>query len=264
MSHSPSRGVVYGVSGLPYAEETLRSARSVRRWMPELSLALHIDAATLDGVAGPEAGLFDRVVRHDTFAHHRSAKFTALLASPFEETLYLDGDTLLAGRIDELFELLGRFELAASHAPQRLHPRSLAVDLYDLFPPIPAAFPELNTGVLPFRRGEVVTQLFERWLRYFERSVAEKGYRMDQPAFRAALYESDVRFYTLTQEYNFRANAAMVLNGPVKIVHAHGPLERIASNVNRHHGPRIYTPGRNPAEPRPDEIPLDPATPKGV
>ena len=251
MFHSPSRGVVYGVSGLPYAEETLRSARSVRRWMRELSLELHIDAVTLDGLAGMEDGLFDRVVRHDSFAHHRSAKFTALLESPFEQTLYLDGDTLLTDRVDELFELLDRFELAASHAPQRLHPRSLAVGLYELFPPIPAAFPELNTGVIPFRRTEAVRGLIERWIHYFERSVEEKGYRMDQPAFRAALYESEVRFYALTQEYNFRANTAMVLNGLVKIVHAHGPLERIAANVNRHHGARIYTPGRQPAERNP-------------
>lgn len=242
MAHSPNRGVVYGVSGLPYAEETLRSARSVRQWMPRLPLELHIDGETLEALAGRERGLFDRVVRHPRFAHHRSAKFTALRESPFDETLYLDGDTLVTAPIDELFELLARFELAASHAPQRLHPRSLAIDLYQLFAPIPAAFPELNTGVLPFRRTPAVRTLFERWSHYFDRCVAEKGYPMDQPAFRAALYESEVSFYALTQEYNFRANASMVLNGPVKIVHAHGPLERVAANVNRDQRMRIYTP----------------------
>ena len=49
------RGVSYGVSGAPYIEETLVSAQSLKRCMPELPLSLVTDRLTADNTCGPSS-----------------------------------------------------------------------------------------------------------------------------------------------------------------------------------------------------------------
>jgi hypothetical protein len=46
------------------------------------------------------------------------------------------------------------------------------------------------------------------------------GAERDQIAFREVLYESDVRFMTLTPEYNCRSQFPVYLEGEAKILHA--------------------------------------------
>ena len=67
---------------------------------------------------------------------------------------------------------------------------------------------------------------------------------MDQAYFRSALIKSGLRIATLLNNYNFRANIENNLAKAVKILHAHGELERIAGYINAKTSMRIYIPSR--------------------
>lgn len=231
---SLNRGVVYGVSGLPWCRETLVSAMSLKKVMPELASELHIDQATCDLL--PDniklSEYFDFVEIYDEFPHWRGPKFSAMLSKRFEKVLYLDGDTYIAERIDELFDVLEHFDIAAAHAPQRIHPKSIKAGLYNVIPKVPEVFPEYNAGVVSYRCNDKTDKFIKHCLSLYELGVEKTGYTMDQPAMRSALYHSDLRLHTLTPEYNLRAGMPNVVKGKVKIVHAHGELAKMAKHFN--------------------------------
>jgi hypothetical protein len=162
--------------------------------------------------------------------------------APGEDILFLDSDTRICGPLGEIFDLLETFDLAAAHAPVRLdrrQPPSLADR-------VPAAFPELNTGVMAFRRTPAVMRLLERWRRlhlHVLRSIT-RGTVGDQSTFRVALYESDLRFAVLPPEYNCRFTFPTYVHGPVRILHGRAPdLERIERELNGVSGARVFVPG---------------------
>ena len=70
---------------------------------------------------------------------------------------------------------------------------------------------------------------------------------MDQAALRSALVHSRLRVATVPNNYNFRALLAQTVTGRVKILHAHGELQRISRTINASTGIRLYTP-------RPEDI----------
>lgn len=238
-------GAVYGVSGLPWMRELFTSSASLRRAMPELPQELFIDIET-QGLLSEKIKLstfFDYITVYEPHDHWRSAKFAALHSRRFEKSLFLDCDTYITDRLDELFELLDRFDIASLPAPQRIHRKAISTGLVELFPSVPVSFTEYNTGVIPFRRKEEFFNMVMHWQSLFKLGVREKGYRMDQASFRSATYHSDLRICPLIPEYNFRAGAPNVVKDKVKIVHAHGHLKAIAEIVNRKSGNhRIWTP----------------------
>jgi len=228
------KGVVYGVSGLPWLRETIVSAASLKRCMPDMPIELHIAKETTD-LLSEEVDLsifFDFIVIHDTYEHWRSLKFEALKSDRFGKILFLDVDTYITGRFDELFDVLDKFDITAMHAPQRIHPASIESGLYDLYPDVPISFPEYNAGVISFRRNKQVIDFIDQWFEFYERGRKEKNYFMDQPAFRVAMYHSDIRICALTPEYNLRAGVPNVVKGDIKIIHAHGYLEQLASSID--------------------------------
>lgn len=239
------RGAVYGVSGLPYLQETLVSSASLRRHMPELRQELHIDSETMGFFpSGSIESFFDFTEILSSLVHWRNPKFAAIKSERFRDVLYLDGDTYITDRLDELFDVLEQFQLAVMPAPQRLHPLALRDGLYDMNPPVPAAFPEYNAGVLLFRRESRVRQFLDDWEMRFEQGLREKAFRMDQASFRVTLYHSKLRYCALMPEYNLRAILPNVVKGRVKIIHAHGRLRHIATlaNAKENHVRVLITP----------------------
>jgi hypothetical protein len=196
--------------------------------MPELPVLLH----THDPVDHPA---IDRVVtdRVSTDANEAKAhKIDCMADAPFERTLFLDTDTRVLDRIDELFELLDAFDLGVAHAPNRLYfgdgeypgERDYPSDL-------PESFPELNTGVMVYKRtSSSVQSLFRAWRDQYE-AMKEVGATRDQISFREVLYDSDVRMTVLPPEYNCRSEFPVYLEGAVKIDHARHPDPQLAERV---------------------------------
>jgi hypothetical protein len=173
---------------------------SVKQFHPELPVHLH------ELPAG--STLHDKPVMYD--------------ASPFDETLYLDIDTVVMDRLDYGFERAARHALACCICESPWARRHAGLrDEGDLV--------EYNTGVLFFTRA--AEKVFRRWaelsplidasVRLIRRSdgqPVEQQYD-DQAAFSKAV--DDTRFvpFVLPLNYNFRPRWVSVLWGPVKVWH---------------------------------------------
>jgi hypothetical protein len=83
--------------------------------------------------------------------------------------------------------------------------------------------------------------MVETWSGLFEKAQ-KAGFRMDQASFRSAAIKSGLRIATLPNNYNFRANIENNLAQAVKILHAHGELEKIAGYINAKTSMRVYIP----------------------
>jgi hypothetical protein len=210
-------GVLYIARGSKYVEAAVESARSVRRVTPGIPIAIATD--------GPAPAEFDHTIPLTESDGYR-AKIVGMIASPFERTLMLDVDTYAASDLSEVFRLLDAFDVAAAHAPKRISLR-VTLPLAD----IPDSFPELNTGVIAYRKNERVRRLLQAWLEEYDRL----GW-LDQPAFRRVLYTAtDVRLAVLPPEFNLGFWKAGYYNQHVRVLHGWAGTEmyeRIAAVLN--------------------------------
>ncbi|MCB1339382.1 MAG: hypothetical protein KDK10_18655, partial [Maritimibacter sp.] len=179
----------YGATGPDYRDLAQASARCLRAAEPELPVDLFTDDP-----AAAEPGLFDAVHRIDD--PHPRSKLDCMGRTRFDRTLYLDADTRVLAPLGDLFDILDRFELALAHDVRR------ATDLIreTAGPPTPYAFPQLNSGVVLYRRTARMLDFLAEWARRF----AESGGGRDQPILKAMLWESELRFWVLPPEFNLR------------------------------------------------------------
>jgi tetratricopeptide (TPR) repeat protein len=248
----PSRGIIYSASGERFIAEAIASARSSLRFnrVPHFVYGDRPPAEPAEGIY---------FVRFESCGNPYLDKIRNIAQMPFGQTIFLDTDTYVVDNIDELFDLLERFDLAAAQAP------GYTGD--DRGPS--EAFYEFNTGVIPYRGtgavGEFLAnwaELYARWFRSppsrlappastspFHRMAA---YTNDQPAFRRALWESSLSFYALSPEYNYRTIFPGRLVGKAKIIHGRSTnYEKLAAHVNATVGPRLFQALGNVAGARP-------------
>lgn len=190
-SPSPSRGVVFVATGARYIACAEAAARSVRRHMPDVPIALFTDAGQL---GHPLSDLFDPVIELE--GAHRRSKVDCLMNSPFERTLFLDADIRVLEDVSELFDLLERFDMAMAQA----HARNRAATRAVWTRALPDAYPQFNTGVMAVRRSPETHALLQAW----SDSYKSAGFRKDQVTLRELLWSSDLRLATLPPEYNIR------------------------------------------------------------
>lgn len=185
--------------------------------MPELTTLLRtenpIDHPAMDRV------IIDTALKDGESV--KAHKIDCIANSPFRQTLFLDTDTRVLGRVDELFELLEAFDLAVAHDPTRLYFGDGEYPGKKKYPSnIPRSFPEMNTGVMVYDSQSPATQsLFRAWQQRYKEMQA-LGVKRDQISFREVLYENNVRMTVLTPEYNCRSRFPVFLEAPVKIYHA--------------------------------------------
>ena len=240
-SQRPAAGIVYSAAGEPHVAEALASARSSLRHnrVPHVLFADR-------GVEAPE-GL--TVTRFEPCGNPYADKIINLRRSPFERTIYLDTDTYVAAEITHVFELLARYDVAAAHAPgYRGMPD----------PEVPAAFYELNTGVIAWRAGAGVDAFLHDWEDTYlawsadppfpgaggapgEAGVASGGRAGDQPAFRHCAWRHGVSLYVLGPEYNLRLGEPATVVAQVRVIHGRHPdHDALAARVNDRRGPRRW------------------------
>lgn len=181
----PSRGAVLACCGATYLPLALDTARSLSATNPGLPIDLFTDQPCDDPV-------FDRVTPVQRVWHR--PKFEAMRRSRFGRTLYLDTDLRVLAPIGDLFDLLDRYEIAGAFDAYRASRKALD-------PALPPAFPQVNSGVLVLRSGPRTAGLLTR----IEKELLETGARKDQPIMRRALWDSDLAFGALPEEYNLMA-----------------------------------------------------------
>ncbi|MXR50427.1 hypothetical protein GRX03_02240 [Halovenus sp. WSH3] len=229
------RGIIYVAMGRNFVEEAILSAESVQEQNSQIPITIFTDREIDEEV-------FDNVVVVDDPEYGFRDKINYLQRSPYDKTIFLDTDTYVTGDVSDLFALLDRFDIGAAHNND--HQKREADDMQS----VPESFPEYNTGVLAFRT-DAMQQLSKKWNEFY--SVDQSH---DQPSFRKAVYESDIRLATIPPEYNclFRYPGHAV--GEVKIFHgrlldfdAEGAgkyyeIENAVSSINATTGSRIFYP----------------------
>jgi hypothetical protein len=249
MSVEPPHRVIYVATGERHVREAAASLRSLWRYQSGTPVTMYVDRPSRPrlkewGISSSHGDLLE-VLDHPDPRYSWADKPIVLSlgdGETDERILFLDSDTRVCGSIREVFEILGPFELAAAHAPVRLGPRQPG----SLGPEVPAAFPELNTGVVAFRRTAAVTEFLDRWHRMHLDALrrSDRPNLGDQATFRVALYDSPVRFTVLPPEYNCRFTFPTYVHGPVRILHGRGSdLESIEREVNGATGARVFVPG---------------------
>jgi len=200
-SPAAKRGILYVKWG-PNNAILERSIESVKRIHPELPIHVHQlpDNSTLLD----KAGLFN--------------------FSPFEETLFLDVDTVVLDRLDFGFEMAVQHSLACGicECPWARRYGGIKGDLV-----------EYNTGVLFFTKA--AQHFFDGWqrlVRTVDSSI--KFYKTggqltvmpynDQAGFSLALAESKVPPFILPFNWNFRPAWHRAWWGPIKIWHDYQPV----------------------------------------
>ncbi|MGE0004596.1 MAG: hypothetical protein AB7S92_03300 [Parvibaculaceae bacterium] len=187
-------GIVFICTGEFYTDRALEAAESVRRSNPRIPMVLFTDQTI-------RSELFVSIERI-TDPHMRS-KIDYLDKSPFDLTLYLDTDVRVIGDISDMFGLLEKYEMAGAHVRARAKPRRLKSWRLSL----PRTFPQINCGVLLYKKCEATSRLFRDWQAAYREAKLEG----DQLTFRETLWRSDVKFYVLAPEYNMRSSALLTL-----------------------------------------------------
>ena len=147
-----NRGVLYIAFGENFLKEMLLSAESVKKHNPGLHITAFVDKPL-------ESEYIDEVEIIEV-AHLRP-KIDYIEMAPYEQTLFLDTDTIIDYNIEDMFDLLANFDIALGHdlARKRRKYSSTIPEYGD----IPYIFSEVNTGVIVFQKNEKVKKLFRTW-----------------------------------------------------------------------------------------------------
>ncbi len=231
-----SFGVIYIATGQKYIEEACNSAASLKKNLPNISITGFFDE-TIESVH------FDKIVLIDQ-SNGKKNKVLYMSKSPYDYSLFIDTDTYICDDISELFSLLDKFDIAVAHAPYRQ-----VIQISG----IPESFPEYNTGVILFKKSTQISSFFENWKTLYEQQLQRETKFLnpftqkvellsrDQPSFREALYNSNLRVTTLTPEYNCRFIMPGYVDRTVKILHGRHPdLPLVAKTINAETKQRIY------------------------
>ena len=137
---------------------------------------------------------------------------------------------MIVDEISELFTLLGRFDIAAAHAPglRTFHEHGISDAFYDL-----------NSGVIAYRWSWRMRAFLARWRRRYEQVAHEGG--DDQRRFRYCLWHSRLRLCVLPSEYNYRTRPPGYLRYKAKVLHGRPPdWTKVIETVNARVGQRTF------------------------
>lgn len=225
------KGVIYVAIGDKYIREAVVSAQSLKKHSPNL----HVTLFTTSEVEVP---CFDSVLPAHIppgLDYMNLRKAGSLLKSPYMHTLYLDADTYICGDISDMFQLLGRCDIAMCFSSRRRPPNYTGE--------IPEWFPERNSGVILYQNTPKVMRLFEEWLDICRENYRKSKSGYDQVSMWTALYRNEeVCLGALSTEFNCRVACPMMVGSRVYIIHGHGDVKALAHEVTRYKGMRVYLP----------------------
>tara|TARA_R110002110_G_scaffold119529_20_gene294152 strand:- start:1670 stop:2413 length:744 start_codon:yes stop_codon:yes gene_type:complete len=191
------RGILYIGFGEHFIKEMLFSAESVKKHNPNLHITALVDREL-------ESEFIDDydIIR----VSHLRPKIDYIALTPYEQTLFLDTDTIIDRNIEDMFDLLETFDFAGTHDLARK--RKKYSEVIPEYGNIPYSFSEINTGVMVFKKNEKVLNLFRDWNENFYKFYQYSPW--DQISFRISLWDNiqkGLKFYVFPVEYNIRSKA---------------------------------------------------------
>ena len=216
-----SRGVLYVAFGEQYQNEARRSILTLRRSSPGIPCAVITDEAW------PADPLPDTFVLRPRDASFASKPRLMYLSSPYDETLFLDTDTVVVRDVSPIFGLLRWYDVGVKFAGPQLN-NADGLEYHT----------QTSSGVILFRKCQEVAATFDLWLAEFERARAEVGPVTDprglgdQRYFAVAIAKSRARPVHLDDFVLFNLAEATLTYSPPMIVHGRLPeLEAIAERL---------------------------------
>jgi hypothetical protein len=234
---SDSIGFLYIATGDDFIEEAQISAQTIDEHHPDIPICLITDQEVTDPV-------FDQVISLEDPAYGFEDQIYNLDRTPFDRTVYLDTDIYADDSVADVFNLLDQFDMAITHNHAG---KAWPVD------GIPESFPEFNTGVVAYRLSKEFHEFLSLWEYIYDSKLDGEGTMRNQPTFRQAVYESDVIYITLRQEYNcmfrypgFAVNKVKLFHGRLQSVDGPGAgkyfdAETAVNVINQTEEPRVYT-----------------------
>jgi hypothetical protein len=205
---SLSKALLYANShhdDMCYILEAEASCQSFKQYIDNIDGILYCDLKNYKSVN------FDQI-KYTEFAvpeilqfrmHKRGqmlVKHQAMLETEYDYNLVLGSDTYaLSEKVNSIFELLEKFDMAVAHAPIRITKMEYGEEI-----PVPESFPEFNCDIIAYRKNDKVLKFIELWGDYYRRD--KFSHLHDQGTFRYLLYNSDLRVATLTPEFNYRGS----------------------------------------------------------
>ena len=191
MSDDVKKGVLYIGFGDHFVKEMLFSAESVKVHNPNIHITAFVDRPI-------ESEFIDsyRLIK----INHLRPKVDYIAYTPYDQTVFLDTDTIVNHDLTEMYDLLHKYEFAICHDMARKRDNVSA--LIPEYSEIPYSFSEVNPGVMVFSKTKNVVSFFENWKKLFYKHFNSWPY--EQPTFRVALWQSDMSFYIMPIEYNVR------------------------------------------------------------
>lgn len=189
-----SRGYLYIVTGDTFYKEACLSLRSLRRYT---HLPVHIITDT-----DRDKCIADGFSSAATITHfHSRSKVDYIAMTPYDYTIYLDSDIIVKMPIDEIFEIIDRYDIVAAIDVSR---KKLSTSqMIEEYSNIPYCFPEVNGGLLGFH-AKRASEFLSAWkeIYYLYKSETDS---QDQPSLRMALWRTRALLYLLPPEFNVRS-----------------------------------------------------------
>jgi hypothetical protein len=213
-----TEGVLYIAFGKKYHVETRRSIASLRRVSPSIPVAV-MSEEDWDGSDRPD--IFINRVPMQTFG----CKPQYMYDSPFQSTLFLDTDTVVARDISDIFGLLNWYDFGVLfNGPQLNEPDGLRFHT------------QCSSGVILFKKNDRVQELFTLWQDQYKKYCAAlnqvvpgKGVP-DQRSLSIAVAKSRARPVHLAEYLNYALFTTIVTYSPPVIYHGRFPeMEKLDS-----------------------------------
>jgi len=225
------RGAIYVATGEKFVSEAEASLTTLRQSNPSLPVVLLTDSPP----ARP--AVWDEVIIAAELEGQGARAKLHMDRAPWDSCVFLDTDTMVCGNLGAGFALLDRFDFAGEHSHSGHH--------YEA-PGLPTSFPEINSGVLFWKKNAATEWLFQRWREIYD-ADSEKyaGRKWDQKSLRQAVWESDARFTNLPSSYNLMPYFPAALEGFVVVAHGRSMknLERLEQRMAMSEQLRAYVPG---------------------
>ena len=191
-----SVGILYVATGEKCFNEVLVNSKITRSHC-NLNVVLVTDRVD----QAISSGLFEEVIPHPNPHYSYRDKISPLLDLPFTSTIYLDSDACVVHQNISSLLALDTFDVAGSYAPVRIPPGWCDSR-------VPYAFPEINTGVLFFKKSKLQTAFIQSWLNLYDSLLINHNQAWDQASFRSVIWDfiivPSLSFHVLPSEFNLR------------------------------------------------------------
>jgi hypothetical protein len=202
-------GYLYIAIGDLFLKEAELSARSLRRFT-KYPVCLVTDNPVFHSMH------FSQIIRVENIGRSFEVKIAGMQLSPYDKTVFLDCDTFVCNPIDEIFDLLDKFDMAMT-----VYQGGISKSFWDKYKPdyklsLVNSLYEYHTGVIGFKKNKTVTDFIDKWLSIHR----DLNIYADMPTFREAFLKYPLMVATLPYEYNVQGIKSMtVLHGPVRVIH---------------------------------------------